>query len=149
MELFSGVNIGHLYIGGAAVWLMIFVLLDLKTIVQGKRVTDVKSGGEEEYPLKNLFSVFMVGYITMEMTSVEPELLVDSSYFYLCFGVITLCSSHIIGTLYTIKAICYYLTVTAKNTNKSRFPSSLWSEWWSFTTSLVHFCSAERISNPS
>lgn len=99
VELFGGVNIGNLYIGGAAIWLVIFVLLDLKEIVQGKRVTDVKNGGEEEYPLKNLFTVFMVGYITMEMTSVEPELLVDSSYFYLCFGVITLCSSHIIGTL--------------------------------------------------
>lgn len=68
--MMGGVNIGHLYIAGAAIWLAIFVVLDLKAIIEGKRVTDVKNGGEEEYPLKNLFTVFMVGYITMEMTSV-------------------------------------------------------------------------------
>lgn len=68
----SGVYVYQVYIALAAVWLAIFVLMDIKTVIQGKRVTDLKASTEEEYPLKNLFSVFMVGYATMEMTSIEP-----------------------------------------------------------------------------
>jgi hypothetical protein len=70
VELVGGIKFYQLYIGAAAIWLIVFVLLDLQSIIQGKRVTDLKSGTEEEYPLKNLFSVFMIGYATMEMTSI-------------------------------------------------------------------------------
>ncbi len=63
-------NVAQLYIAAAVVWLCIFLFMDIRTIIQGKRVTDAKSGLEEEYPLKNLFAVFMLGYVTMEMTSI-------------------------------------------------------------------------------
>lgn len=95
----EGVTVCQAYIALAAVWLGVFVLLDIKTIVQGKRVTDLKASTEEEYPLKNLFSVFMVGYATMEMTSIEPELLGESLYFYFVFGLLSVIFAHIISIL--------------------------------------------------
>jgi hypothetical protein len=98
MELLdSGVYIYQLYIGLAALWLVVFVLMDVKAVVEGKRVTDLKASSEEEYPLKNLFVVFMLGYATMEMTSIEPELLGESLYFYFAFGLLALLFAHIIS----------------------------------------------------
>lgn len=43
IEIASGISIGQAYIGLAAIWLCIFVLLDIKSIVQGKRLTDLKT----------------------------------------------------------------------------------------------------------
>lgn len=61
----SGVYIYQIYLTALTVWLIIFLILDFKSIITGKRVTDMKSGLEEEYPLKNIFCVFMIGYLTM------------------------------------------------------------------------------------
>jgi hypothetical protein len=47
MQIIEGVNVSQIYIGLAAIWLGVFVLLDIKNIVQGKRVTDLKTSTEE------------------------------------------------------------------------------------------------------
>jgi hypothetical protein len=44
--------------------------LDLKDIIQGKRITDGKNNAEEDLPLKNLFVIFMLGYVVLEITSI-------------------------------------------------------------------------------
>jgi hypothetical protein len=122
-EIASGTTIGQVYIGLAALWLCVFVLLDIKTIVQGKRVTDLKASTEEEYPLKNLFSIFMVGYATMEMTSIEPELLDESVYFYFAFGLLSLVFAHTIGNKECMQVTCCWLTVITRSLSRSRCPS--------------------------
>ena len=53
------------------VWLLGFVLNDIYTVIMGKRVTDAKSGSEEHMPVKNLFAIFMIGYLVLEITSIE------------------------------------------------------------------------------
>lgn len=51
-------------------WLLVVLAFDLKAILMGKRVTDAKAGTEENFPLKNLFVILMVGYLVLEVTSI-------------------------------------------------------------------------------
>lgn len=69
-ELFQNYSVAHLYIAIASMWLLVVLAFDLKAILMGKRVTDAKAGTEENFPLKNLFVILMVGYLVLEVTSI-------------------------------------------------------------------------------
>lgn len=97
IEVFNSISIAHIYIGVASLWLLVFVLHDLYTIVMGKRVTDVKSSSEEHLPLKNLFVIFMLGYLVLEVTSIEWEMLKDSLFLSLAFCTASLFFTHLIS----------------------------------------------------
>jgi hypothetical protein len=43
-DIGGGIFLYQIFVGLAVAWLIIFLVIDLKTIVQGKRVTDVKAG---------------------------------------------------------------------------------------------------------
>ena len=47
-----------------------FLIIDIKHILSGKRVVDGKTGNQEEYPLKNIFVIFLIGYVIMEITAI-------------------------------------------------------------------------------
>ena len=87
----------HLVVVAATIWLVIFLAIDARLIMKGKRVTDYKTGTEEPVPFKNLFVVVMLGYIVMEVTSIEPQILKDGAYFILCFLTLSLVFTHIVG----------------------------------------------------
>lgn len=99
-----GITVAYVYIGLAAIWLIVLTGLSVRRIVKGTRITDAKSGTEEHYPIKNTFILFMIGYLTLEISSVEQEMMDDHVLLYLAFAVLSLLFAHIIGTRLAIQA---------------------------------------------
>jgi hypothetical protein len=83
----------------AIIWLICHLAFDVANIVRGKRVTDLKLGVEEEFPIKNVFAIVMLGYIVMEITSIETTLVSDNTYFYFIFIILSLVFSQTISML--------------------------------------------------
>jgi hypothetical protein len=72
----------------------IFIALDLRDIL--------KASGKfnEDFPLKNLFVIFVIGYIMFESAVVEPNILNGSKIIFgLFFYSLSLCFAMIIGEL--------------------------------------------------
>ena len=86
----------QIYLAIATLWLFYLLFQDFIAVVQGKRLTDASSGTEESRPLKNLFVVFLLGYLVLEMTSIESYLVEDSVYLYFAFLAATLLFAHVI-----------------------------------------------------
>jgi hypothetical protein len=91
---YSWMTVSGIIIVLALVWLCIFIVLDLRDIL--------KASGKfnEDFPFKNLFVIFVIGYIMFENAIVEPNILRDSK---LIFGLflysMSLCFAMIIGEL--------------------------------------------------
>lgn len=46
----------------------------------------------------------MIGYLTLEIISIEQNILNDSIFFYLAFSILTILFTHLIGNNFKIKA---------------------------------------------
>ena len=100
---------------------------DIYTVLTGKRVTDGKTGTEEHMPLKNIFVIFMIGYLILEITSIETDMLKDTIFFYLAFSVIAIFFALLMGKYMLTQETSSFLTDTTSYSNKS--PFLFWLEW--------------------
>lgn len=76
------------------VWLLVFVAFDLRDILKSS------SKANDAFPLRNLFVVFVLGYVMFEGAVIEPAIINGSSVvFGLMVYSLTLCFSLIIGEL--------------------------------------------------
>ena len=126
-EIASGLFFYHIYIGLAAIWLAAFVIHDIYTVLMGKRVTDGKTGTEEHMPLKNIFVIFMIGYLILEITSIETDMLKDTVFFYLAFSVIAIFFALLMGKSILTQETSSSLTGTTRFSSRSHSP--FWLEW--------------------
>lgn len=89
---FTDFNVSSIVLIVAAVWLLVFLILDIRDIVKSS------SKFNETFPLKNLFVIFVLGYVMFESAVIESDIINGSS---LVFGLfvysIILCFSLIIG----------------------------------------------------
>ena len=87
-------TIGTLLIFVAFIWLVVFLAMDLKIIYLNS------SKLNEPIAFKNLFVVFVLGYIMFENAVIEEDLLKNSNFvFGLFMASLMFCFSLIIGDL--------------------------------------------------
>lgn len=90
----SQYNVASIVIGLSAIWLIVFLALDVRDIVKSSTKFN------DKLPLKNLFVIFVIGYVVLEGALIETAVINGSS---LVFGLLvyslTLCFSLIIGEL--------------------------------------------------
>ena len=87
-------NVSGIVIIFALIWLVVFVLFDIRDIL--------KASGKfnESFPLKNLFVIFVIGYVMFENAVIEPSIINESSVIFgLFFYSMILCFAMIIGEL--------------------------------------------------
>ena len=53
----------------ASLWLLVFLIVDLKEIVEKSRKLN------EELSIKNLFVIFVMGYVILETATIKPQIL--------------------------------------------------------------------------
>ncbi len=123
VQITEDIAIYQIFIGLAAFWLIPTTTRSISHVLKGKRITDAKAGTEEHYPIKNIFVLFMMGYLVLEISSIEPLMIEDTVMFYLAFSVLSLLFAHIIGTSFITKDASFLPTAIMSLSNKLPFLS--------------------------
>ncbi len=69
--LVFGFKVSQVFIWLCALWLVIFLIDDIRTIANMKKDVHQSNLPSESVPIKNLFVIGVIGYIMMETTMVE------------------------------------------------------------------------------
>lgn len=88
--LIFDIKVSQIFIGLCAIWLIIFLIDDLRTIANMKKDVHQSNLSAENMPIKNLFVIGVFGYVITETTLIEPHLLTDPLYYTFLLAALTL-----------------------------------------------------------
>lgn len=94
--LIFGLKISNIILVLSTIWLIIFVLSDIKTILS-KSQQNLSPNDKSDSNLKNLFVIGVIGYIILEITSIEVHLIKNSIYSIFILILLTLLFSNLIS----------------------------------------------------
>ena len=97
-SLIFNLTVSNIILLLSTIWLVIFVLSDIKTILS-KSQQNLSPTDNSDTNVKSLFVIGILGYIILEITSIEVHLIKDSIYSIFILILFTLLFSNLISEL--------------------------------------------------